>query len=191
MLRMFPLGINRVAAAILLSALLLVSTSLAANPLDVSVVDQEGHTVNFYHDLVQNRVVAINFIFTTCQTICTLLGANFSKVDRLLSSRHVSDVLLISVSIDPANDGPAQLRSFAARYGATQHWKLVTGEKGSIEQLLRSLGEYTPDKTAHTGRVLIGRGDGNWVRVDGLSSPAKIADLLSATVAQRATGNGL
>lgn len=174
-----------------LSALLLVGTLPAAtNPPDVEVVDQDGHTLRFYRDLVQDHVVAINFIFTSCQTICPLLGAKFAKADRLLASRHLSNVLLISISVDPVNDGPAQLRSFAARYGATQRWKLVTGQKGNIEQLLRSLGEYTPDKTAHTGRVLIGRADGNWIRVDGLGSPEKIADLLATVAAQRPAGSG-
>ena len=56
----------------------------------------------------------------------------------------------------------------------------MTGDKGNIERLLRSLGEYTPDKNAHTGKVLMGRGDGRWVRVDGLGSPEKIADLLAS-----------
>jgi protein SCO1/2 len=188
---MFQRTISRIAASIMLCALLPAATApVSMNSPDFQVMDQNGHAIRFYHDLIQDKVVAINFVFTSCRTICTLLGATFAKVDRLLSSRNVSNVLLISISIDPTNDGPTQLRSFAARYGATQHWKLVTGEKGTIEQLLRFLGEYTPDKNAHTGRVLIGRGDGTWTRVDGLGSPEKIADLLSATAAQRVSGNG-
>jgi protein SCO1/2 len=182
---MFQFRMNRAAALIAVASVLLAAAQApAANPLDVDVVDQDGHAVRFYSDLMKDRVVAINFIFTSCQTICTLLGAKFAKVDRLLAERRVSNVLLISVSVDPANDRPEQLRNFAARYGVTQRWKLVTGEKRNVEQLLRSLGEYTPDKTAHTGRVLIGRGDGSWVRVDGLGSPEKIADLLAAAAAQ-------
>ncbi len=169
----------------IVSVLLAAGQAPATNPLDVEVVDQHGHTVRFYSDLMKDRVVAINFIFTSCQTICTLLGAKFAKVDRLLADRHIVNVQLISISVDPANDTPEQLRNFAARYGVTQRWKLVTGEKRNVEQLLRSLGEYTPDKTAHTGRVLIGRGDGSWVRADGLGSPEKIADLLAATAAQQ------
>jgi len=188
---MFQFSVNRAAALITVASVLLAATqSPAIVPQDVEVIDQNGHAVRFYGDLVKDRVVAINFIFTSCQTICTLLGAKFAKVDRLLADRHVANVLLISISVDPANDGPEQLRNFAARYGVTQQWKLVTGEKRKVEQLLRSLGEYTPDKTAHTGRVLIGRGDGNWVRVDGLGSPEKIADLLTSAAAQQPARNG-
>jgi len=187
---MFQFSVNRAAVLIMIvSGLLAGGQAPATNPLDVAVIDQDGHAVRFYSDLVKDRVVAINFIFTSCQTICTVLGAKFAKVDRLLADRHIANVQLISISVDPANDGPEQLRNFAARYGVTQRWKLVTGEKRNVEQLLRSLGEYTPDKTAHTGRVLIGRGDGNWVRVDGLGSPEKIADLL-ITAAQQSAPNG-
>src|ERR1700731_1993208 len=37
---------------------------------DVVVVDQDNHKLHFYRDLVQGKNVAINFIFTTCTTIC-------------------------------------------------------------------------------------------------------------------------
>jgi protein SCO1/2 len=188
---MFQFSVNRTAALITtISVLLAAAQAPATNPLDVAVVDQDGHAVRFYSDLIKDRVVAINFIFTSCQTICTLLGAKFAKVDRLLTDRHVTKVQLISISVDPLNDAPEQLRNFAARYGVAQRWKLVTGEKRNVEQLLRSLGEYTPDKTAHTGRVLIGRGDGSWVRVDGLGPPEKIADLLAVAAAQPSVRNG-
>jgi protein SCO1/2 len=187
---MFPRKLSQTVAALGLVFLLPLIRGAPASLPDVNVVDQDGHALRFYHDLVQDRVVGVNFIFTTCQTICSLLGATFAETDRLLTERHLSDVLLISVSVDPVNDGPAQLRSFAARYGTTHHWKLLTGEKRDIEQLLRSLGEYTPDKTAHTGTVLISHGDGAWIRVDGLGSAEKIADLLSAAAAQHHSRGG-
>jgi len=37
---------------------------------DVPIYDQDGRRLNFYTDLVKGRTVAINFIFTTCTTIC-------------------------------------------------------------------------------------------------------------------------
>jgi protein SCO1/2 len=183
---MFRFAAYRAATLIAVAAALLAATRLSgADQQDVEVVDQDGRTVHFYSGLIKDQVVAINFIFTNCQTICPILGAQFARVDKMLTDHHVSNVLLISVSVDPASDTPGRLRHFAARYGVTQHWKLITGAKGNIEQLLRSLGEYSPDRTAHTGRVLIGRADGGWVRVDGLGSPEKIADLLATAAAQR------
>lgn len=145
---------------------------------DVDVVDQSGHHLHFYTDLVQGKVVAINFIFTTCQTICSSLGANFANVGKRLGARAGSDIRLISISVDPSNDTPEKLREFAGRFGPVSGWTLVTGDKRNIEQLLRALGEYTPDKLAHSPTVLIGRGDGAWIRANGLGVSSKIAGLL-------------
>lgn len=147
-------------------------------PADVEVVDQDGRKLHFYRDLVKGRRVAINFIFTTCRTICPVLGANFAKVERLLGDRAGSDIALISISVDPERDTPAQLRAFAARYGGKSGWTLVTGDKRNIEELLRGLREFTPDKLAHTATVLIGRGDGAWIRASGSGAPEKIVELL-------------
>ncbi|MEA2463151.1 MAG: hypothetical protein QOJ98_898, partial [Acidobacteriota bacterium] len=51
---------------------------------DVPVVDQSGHAKRFYSELVKDRIVAMNFIFTSCTTICPTLGANVAKVQSLL-----------------------------------------------------------------------------------------------------------
>jgi len=46
---------------------------------DVALLDQDGREIHFYSDLVKGRVVAIQFIFTTCTTICPPLGARRSR----------------------------------------------------------------------------------------------------------------
>jgi protein SCO1/2 len=155
------------------------SAATRTNVPDVALLDQDGRPVHFYRDLVQGRVVAIDFVFTTCKTICSLLGANFAQVEKLVDPRLASRVRLISISVDPANDTPARLKEFRARFHGSPAWRLVTGNKNDVETLLKGLGEYTADLTAHTGEVLIGNGDGQWVRANGLGSPAKIADLLT------------
>ena len=58
-------------------------SSTCPSPLivpDTPVVDQDGKPVRFYTDLVKGRVVAINFIFTTCQGVCPPMGTTFSKL---------------------------------------------------------------------------------------------------------------
>jgi protein SCO1/2 len=144
---------------------------------DVELLDQYGHKVRFYTGLVQGRTVAINFIFTTCQTICPLLGANFAKVNQLLG-KDADKFLLISISVDPVNDTPANLRAYASRFGVAPAWRLLTGEKRHVDEVLRALGAYTADKIAHTPEVLIGNGQSPWIRADGLGAPARIVELL-------------
>src|SRR5437899_4553813 len=50
---------------------------------DVQVVDQGGRSHSFYSGLVKDRVVAVNFVFTSCTTICPVMGATFAQVQKL------------------------------------------------------------------------------------------------------------
>jgi protein SCO1 len=144
---------------------------------DVELLDQDGHKVHFYTDLLRGRTVAIDFVFTSCQTVCPVLGANFAKVSRLLP-KEGAGFMLISLSVDPVNDTPASLRAYAARFGAAPSWRLLTGEKRNVDELLRALGAYTPDKTAHSSEVLIGNGQKPWIRGNGMGSPSDIVELM-------------
>jgi len=151
---------------------------------DVSVVDQDGKTVRFTSELVRDRVVAINFVFTTCTTICPPMGANFAKLRQLLGERAGRDVHLISVSVDPRTDTPERLKAWAGRFGAGPGWTLVTGEPAEVARLLKALGAYTPDIKDHSPLLLVGNAaKGEWTRAYGLTPPAKIAEILDAAAA--------
>ncbi|HVF45623.1 MAG TPA: SCO family protein, partial [Pyrinomonadaceae bacterium] len=107
---------------------------------DVELLDQDGRKVRFYSDLVKGKVVAINFIFTTCTTICPPLGATFARVQRELGERAGRDVQLISISVDPATDTPERLKAWGQKFKAGGGWTLVTGAKPQVDELLRALG---------------------------------------------------
>jgi protein SCO1/2 len=143
---------------------------------DLPVETQEGQPVHFYRDLVQGRVVVMNFIFTSCTTICPTMGATFARVQTLLGPR-AANVALISVSIDPAHDTPARLTEWARRLGAKPGWTLVTGRKTDLDQILKALGLFTADPAAHSPVVLVGNdAAGSWERVDGLATPSAIME---------------
>ena len=141
---------------------------------DVQLVDQDGRAVRFHTDLVKGKVVAVNFIFTTCTTVCPPMGATFGK---LLKDRP--DVHLISVSVDPRTDTPERLKAWAAKFGAGPGWTLVTGEPDKVTSLLKALGAYTASPAEHTPLVLVGNdAKGEWTRAYGLAPPAKLAELI-------------
>lgn len=148
----------------------------ALNVPDVSLVDQDGKPVRFYTDLVKGRVVAVNFVFTTCTTICPPMGATFAKLEKLVAGK---DVQLISVSIDPTNDTPERLKEWSRKFGAGPGWTLVTGNRDEVTHLLKSLGVYTAGATDHSPLVLLGNDRARrWTRAYGLAAPAKLAELL-------------
>src|SRR5258708_24098730 len=143
---------------------------------DVSLVDQDGKAVHFYSDLVKDKVVAMNFVFTTCTTICPPMGATFAKLQKLLAGK---DVHLISVSIDPATDTPERLKAWAGKFGAGPGWTLVTGDRNEVTRLLKALGVFSASAGDHSPLVLLGNDAGHrWTRAYGLAAPAKLAEMI-------------
>ncbi len=150
---------------------------------DVELLDQEGKSVHFYSDLIKGKTVAINFIFTTCTTICPPMAATFSRVQALLERRLGKDFFLISVSVDPVTDTPERLSSWSAKFDRKQGWTLVTGRKSEVDRLLKSLGAYTSTKEDHTPLVIIGNdASGTWTRAYGLAPAAKLAGIIDAAI---------
>ena len=146
---------------------------------DVRVSDQNGNRLNFYTDLIKGKTVAINFIFTTCTTICPSLTATFRRVQQDLAQR-APHVKLISVSVDPATDTPERLREFAAKFKAEPGWTFVTSAKIDIDSLLQALGVVVADKNDHTPMILIGNDATDyWTRTYGLSSPATLVKVIT------------
>jgi protein SCO1 len=146
---------------------------------DLEVTTQAGESRHLYRDLVQGKVVAMNFIFTSCTTVCPTMGATFARVQKMLGEQG-KDVTLISISIDPANDTPERLAEWSKRLGAKPGWTLVTGNKSDIDAILKSLGLFSADPAAHTPVVLVANEpEGRWERVDGLATPTAIVEAIS------------
>jgi len=148
---------------------------------DARVLDQNGQELNFYADLIKGKTVAINFVFTTCTTICPPLTATFRKAQQEARTRGV-DVQLISISVDPTVDTPERLQEFAKKFKAEAGWTFVTGDKANIDSVLQALGAAVANKNDHTPMVLIGNDVSNhWTRTYGLTSPATIVNLIEAS----------
>lgn len=142
---------------------------------DVVLRDQNGDRVKVWSELIRGKVVVMNFVFTSCTTICSPMGAHFGELQK-----HVgSDVRLISVTIDPETDTPARLKKWSRQFRAGSSWTLLTGEHEDVEQLLKALGVYTPNRFNHGPVLLVGDGrSGRWVRANGLAAPADVIAMI-------------
>jgi protein SCO1/2 len=155
-------------------------TATRQNIPDVELVDQDGKTVHLYSDLVRGRVAALSFIFTTCTTICPLIGANLGRLQTELGQSLGEDIALISVSVDPATDTPQRMKAWGTQFGAKSGWSLLTGDKETVDQLLKVLGLFTPDIQNHSPfLLLVNDRTGDWTRVNALETPPpKVAEIL-------------
>ena len=129
---------------------------------NVPLVTHEGEPVRFYDDLVKDRVVAINMIYTSCKTSCPLTMANLVRVQKLLGERMGRDIFMYSITLDPKVDSVEVLGDYAKGFETGKGWKLLTGKPGDIQNLRRRLGflgsnrETDLDKDFHTGTVRYG-----------------------------------
>lgn len=154
--------------------------------LDTVLLDQDGRPVKFASEAVGGRIVAINFIYTTCTTVCPLTSATFKRVQGKLGNRLGKDVRLISISLDPGTDTPARLREMAGHYRAKPGWIWLTGKDRGVEQVLQGLGTTSANFRDHPPLVLVGdAGSGQWTRFNTLPGPDLILAKLEALLAAR------
>jgi cytochrome oxidase Cu insertion factor (SCO1/SenC/PrrC family) len=157
---------------------------------DVELLDQDGRKIHFYTDLVKGRTVAINFIFTTCTTICPPLGATFARVQKELGDKVGRDVRFISISVDPATDTPERLKAWGAKFHAGDGWTFVTGNKPQVDELLRALGASSARREDHSPTVLIGNdAQGNWTRTYGLANTTQLVQIIDDFIAGKNASN--
>jgi protein SCO1/2 len=142
---------------------------------DTVLTDQNGKAVRFKADAMADRLVAINFVYTTCTTVCPVQSALFADLQQRLGERSGRDVSLISVSVDPLRDTPLRLKEFAARYKAGPGWSFLTGSRQAVDEVLKAFDVYTPNFADHPAAVLVGDPrSGEWVRFFGFPSTDQI-----------------
>ena len=150
---------------------------------DVELLDQNGRKIHFYTDLVKGHTVVINFIFTTCTTICPPLGATFARVQKELGDKAGRDVRFISISVDPATDTPERLKAWGAKFHAGDGWTLLTGNKPQVDELLNALGASSARREDHSPTVLIGNNThGNWTRTYGLAHTSQLVQIINDAI---------
>lgn len=142
---------------------------------DVTLVDDGDRKVRLREALAADEAVMLNFIFTTCSAICPVMTRIFAQVPQELGG-VAGRVRLISISIDPEHDTPAQLRTYAERFGAGPRWTFLTGSREDILAVERAFDAFRGDKMNHQPLTLLRPAPGRpWVRLEGFASPAQLA----------------
>jgi protein SCO1 len=142
---------------------------------DMKLVDANGKEVDLANYLGGNEPVMLNFIFTTCTTLCPVMSGTFREVQGKLGASR-KNVHLVSVSIDPENDTPAELSKYAARFKAGPQWTFLTGSAQQSVDMQKAFGVFAGEKMNHTPVTFIkdkGAHD-RWLRIDGLASADQI-----------------
>jgi protein SCO1/2 len=151
---------------------------------NVPLVTQDGNTVRFYDDLIKDKVVAINFIYTHCGDTCPLETASLRQVQKQLGDRLGKDVFFYSISIDPEHDTPNTLKEYAAKFQIGPGWTFLTGTKADTTLLRKKLGLYREESeekklSGHNVSFMIGNeATGQWLKRSPFDEPKVLAWLL-------------
>jgi len=138
----------------------------------VSLQDANGK-IQPLTTLIDNRTAVVNFVFTTCNSICPLLNATMQAIEARVQERLGKEVVLISISVDPLNDTPEQLKTASEKLGAGENWYWLTGKRSDVNQVLKAFGIPTGGRPEdHPPVILVGNAKHQkWLRWVGIPAP--------------------
>jgi len=146
----------------------LVRQSASYNVPNVTLLNQDGKKVNLRALLDSGKPAIVNFIFSTCTTICPVMSASFSNLRTELGG-DAAKVQLISISIDPDNDRPEQMKRYLSRFNAGPGWDFLTGSREDIGRVLKGFDAFVTDKMSHEPLYLFHAPNSDeWIRIQGL-----------------------
>jgi protein SCO1/2 len=147
--------------------------------IDFSLIDQSGHS--FRRKDLDGKIVVVNFVFTSCSSVCPYVNAQMEKVQRLTAGQ--SDIKLLSLTMDPVDDTAQVLASYGLTFGQDPaRWSFLTGDLTEMRRLVGAsflppdtTGQfgYMPGNFAHTQRIALVDKAGHLVEYfDGLNRNA-------------------
>ena len=157
---------------------------------DFSLTDQTQNSIALSQ--LSGKVVALTFIYTRCPLpdYCFRLSNNFGQLQKRFRTRMGSDLVLLSIVIDPAHDQPAALSDYARTWKADSHaWHFLTGPLPKIAKLASGFDmNFYPDEAlfVHSFHTVVIDRQGKLVaNLEGNSFSAKqLGDLVETVMAK-------
>jgi protein SCO1 len=95
--------------------------------------NQEGQA--YSSAKLQGQIWVADFFFTNCPGPCPRMANQLKRVQQETS--NLPQLHLVSITVDPDRDTPANLKSYAQRFGARpDRWTFLTGRKDLIRNLM-------------------------------------------------------
>jgi len=149
---------------------------------NVLMTTQDGAALRFYDDLLRDKIVAINFMYTECGDICPAMTQNLVEVQKILGARVGSDIFMYSITLEPERDTPEKLKAYAEVFEVGPGWRFLRAPSRADSELLRRrLGFRDPDPAldadpeTHIGLVRFGNERINrWAACPALTAPEEI-----------------
>jgi protein SCO1/2 len=153
----------------------------ASSLTDTRLVDQNGKTMSLA--ALKGKPLVVDFIYASCPGPCLMETAKLTNVAVGLGADLGWKVAIVSITVDPEHDGPAQLHEYAQQQGADKKgWYFLTGSAVDVDRALagfKMFREKGPDgSVGHLVDMILVGPDGREVReYDGqIVKPKQIVD---------------
>jgi len=157
---------------------------------DVVLLNQDGEEVEFIGDVIGDKIIVMDFVYTTCTTVCPVLTALFTQVQTQLGDDLGGEVAMVSITVDATRDTPARLKAYATKHHVQEGWTWLTGPKPTMDDVLTGLGAFSASFEDHPAMVIVGDGrTGEWKRMFGFPNPDRIMSVVNEFRAKRQAGS--
>ncbi len=169
--------------ALAIAPLLLATTLPAADEAHtyeippLTFIDSSGHTVMLGDVLNFPGPVFLQFIFTTCTTVCPVMTATLAGVQERLGP-EAKNVRMVSISIDPEIDTPERMKAYAREFNAGPQWVFLTGTEAASVAAQKAFDVDRGNKMRHLPVTFFKpAGAGPWLRFEGLTSVSELMNV--------------
>lgn len=134
---------------------------------EVTLLNQRGEKVPLVAYLQADKPVILEFIFTSCTTLCPSMAVKYANFQKGLGPDS-QQVQLVSITVDPLVDTPAVLSAYLQRYQAGPGWDFLTGSPQAIKQVMDAFVISPADMITQEASILLrSPKTGDWVRING------------------------
>jgi protein SCO1/2 len=164
---------------------------IGAHVPDFHLIDQNSRPVSLSE--FSGKVVAINFMYTTCQLpdFCLRIVNHFGALQKRFAADLGRDLIFLTMSFDPIRDQPDVLARYAAQWSPNPDtWHFLTGQPDEVERALEAFGvaafpdEGLMDHSLHT--VVITRDGTLAANVEGNQYTSdQLGDLIARVLGSR------
>lgn len=132
---------------------------------DSELVTQDGRKIKFYSDMLKDRVVVMNVMYTSCKDGCPLITRQLVEVRNDLGDLFGKKVFFVSITSDPVRDTPRAIKRYAQEQNAdVKGWTFLTGSKNDVDGILKRLGALSENVEEHATVLYIVDADNKRMR---------------------------
>ena len=133
--------------------------SISIKLIDHEMLNTQREKVKLVKDVMADKMVIMNFVYTDCKTVCPVSTHIMSEVFKSiqLDKSIKNKVKLITLTLNPKTDTPEKMKEFSRKYSnSAKGWAWLTGSSNKINESLLGLRAYAPVISEHSGVILVG-----------------------------------